>query len=142
MDVKINYVAVALAGVAMFFIGFVWYGVLFQSQWMVYTGVTMDRQMTGVEMAISFGGSFIAYVVLFYVQSYVHHAFKVNDIKNAVQAAFWNWFGFILTAMYVTNSYQGKSFALTFLDSSYWLVSMIVGGIILVKMQKKEASSN
>lgn len=140
MDVKINYIAVALAGAAMFFIGFVWYSVLFQAQWMEYTGVTMDQQMTGGEMAMAFGGSFIAYCILFYVQTHIHHAFQVKDIKGGVQAAFWSWLGFVLTVMYVTNSYQQKSFGLTFIDSLYWLISMMIGGIILVKMQKKEAA--
>lgn len=138
MDVKINYAAVAIAAVIMFFIGFLWYSVLFQAQWMAYTGVTMDQQMSGAEMAMTFGGSLIAYFVLFYVQCHVHHAFQVKDVKGAVQAAFWNWLGFILTAMFVTNAYQMKSFGLTLVDSSYWLVSMIAGGVVLVKMQKKE----
>lgn len=137
MDVKINYVAVAIAAAVMFFIGFLWYSVLFQAQWMAYTGVTMDQQMTGAEMGLTFGGSFVAYLIVFYVQSHVHHAFQVNDVKGAVTAAFWNWLGFIATAMFVTNAYQMKSFGLTLVDSSYWLVSMIAGGIVLVTMKKK-----
>ncbi|NUN68696.1 MAG: DUF1761 domain-containing protein [Bacteroidetes bacterium] len=137
MDVKVNYAAVAVAAVVMFFIGFLWYSVLFQAQWMAYTGVAMDQQMSGAEMGMTFGGSLVAYLIVFYVQTHVHHAFQVNDVKGAVQAAFWNWLGFILTAMFVTNAYQMKSFGLTLVDSSYWLVSMIAGGIILQKMKKQ-----
>ncbi len=138
MDVKVNYVAVAIAAIAMFFIGFIWYSVLFGAMWVEYTGVPMDGEVNGAQMAMTFGGSIVAYFVLFYVQTHVHHAFQVKEMKGAVQAAFWNWLGFILTVMYVTNAYQNKSFGLTFIDSAYWLISMIVGGIILVKMQKKE----
>lgn len=137
MDVKINYAAVAIAAAVMFFVGYLWYSVLFQAQWMAYTGVTMDQQMSGTQMAMTFGGSFLAYLVVFYVQSHIHHAFQVNSVKDAALAAFWSWLGFIVTAMFVTNAYQMKSFGLTIVDSSYWLVSMIAGGIVLEKMKKK-----
>lgn len=142
MDVKINYVAVAIAAVVMWTIGAVWYGALFSAQWMMYTGITeeMAKGMSGMDNAILMGGSLIAAVVMFYVQSHVHHAFKVKDPKGAVEAAFWNWLGFIAMVVFVNNLYQGKSIMLTVIDSGYWLVSMIIGGIILVKMQKKEAT--
>jgi hypothetical protein len=42
--------------------------------------------------------------------------------------------------MYVNNSYQGKSVLLTLIDSGYWLIGMAVGGMILVKMQKRNAN--
>lgn len=139
MDVKINYAAVAAAAIVMWIFGAVWYGVL-SAPWMMYTGVTeeMAKGMTGMDMAMMYGGSVIAYFITFYVQSHVHHAFQVKNLKDAVQAAFWNWLGFVAMVMYVTNSYQGKSFGLTLIDSGYWLIGLILGGIVLVKMQKKE----
>ena len=143
MDVKINYVAVALAAVAMWVLGAIWYGI-FSSQWMIYTGITeeMAKGMSGKDMAVLYGGSVVAYFIMFYIQCHVHHAFQVKDIKGAAQAAFWNWLGFIAMSMYVSNSFQGKSIGLTLIDSGYWLLGMIVGGIILVKMQKKEVAAN
>ncbi len=142
MDVKINYVAVGAAAIVMWILGAVWYGA-FSAQWMMYTGVTeeMAKSMSGMDMAVLYGGSVIAYFIMFYVQCHIHHAFQVKDLKGAAQAAFWNWIGFIAMSMYVTNSYQGKSFGLTLIDSGYWLVGMIVGGIVLVKMQKKEVAA-
>ena len=141
MDVKINYIAVGIAAVAMWVLGAVWYSV-FSAQWMMYTGVTeeMAKGMTGMDLARIYGGSIIAFFITFYVQSHVHHAFKVSDLKGAVQAAFWNWLGFVGMVVYVNNSYQGKSFVLTLIDSGYWLLSMIIGGVILMKMQKKETA--
>lgn len=142
MDVKINYVAVAAAAIAMWVIGAVWYNV-FSAPWMMYTGVTeeMAKGMSGMDLALVYGGSVVAFFITFYVQCFVHHAFKVKDLKGAVQAAFWNWLGFVAMVVFVNNSYQGKSFVLTLIDSGYWLVSMIIGGIILVKMQKNEATA-
>lgn len=139
MDVKINYVAVGAAAVVMWIIGAVWYGVLFSAQWMMYTGITeeMATGMSGMDSAIMMGGSLVSAFVMFYVQSHVHHAFQVKTNKDAVQAAFWNWIGFVAMVIFVNNLYQAKAFMLTVIDSGYWLVSMIIGGIILLKMQKK-----
>ena len=142
MDIKINYVAVAVAAVVMWIIGAVWYGVLFSAQWMKYTGITeeMAKGMSGLDNAIMMGGSLVGAFVMFYVQTYIHHAFQVKDVKGAAQAAVWSWIGFVAMVHLVNNLYQGRSFMLTMIDSGYWLVSMIIGGIILVKMQKKEAA--
>ena len=139
MDVKVNYMAVFLAAVAMWILGAIWYSV-FSTPWMMYTGVTeeMAKSMSGTGMAIIYGGSIVAFFIMFFVLCHVHHAFQVKDLKGAVQSAFWNWLGFIAMVVYVNNSYQGKSFLLTLIDSGYWLAGMMIGGIILVKMKKKE----
>lgn len=142
MDVKINYIAVAAAAVAMWVIGAVWYGA-FSASWMMYTGVTQDsvKNMSGLHMALTYGGSLVAYCIVFYVQSHIHHAFQVKDLKGAKQAAVWSWLGFVATVIFVTNAFQGKAFTLTMIDSGYWLIGMVVGGMILAKMQKKETSA-
>lgn len=139
MDVKVNYASVGAAAVAMWVVGAVWYGI-FSAPWMMYTGVTeeMAMNMSGMDMAVLYGGSLVAYFVLFYVQTHVHHAFQVKDVKGALQAAFWNWLGFVLTALYVSYTYQGKSLGLVAIDASYWLIGMMLGGIILAMMMKKE----
>ncbi len=144
MDVKINYVAVAIAAVIMWVIGAVWYGVLFSAQWMMYTGITEEiaKTVSGADNAIMMGGSLVGAFVMFYVQTHIHHAFKVKDMKGAVQAAVWSWVGFVAMVHLVNNLYQMKPFMLTLIDSGYWLISMIIGGVILVKMQKKEAAVN
>lgn len=142
MDVKVNYLAVALAAVAMWILGAVWYGGLFSAQWMMYTGITeeMAKAATGTDIAVQMIGSLLGAAVMFYVQTHIHHAFQVKDVKGAAQAAFWSWIGFVAMVHLVNNLYQGKSFMLTLIDGGYWLISMIIGGIILVKMTKKEAA--
>ncbi len=139
MEVKINYVAVTIAAVIMWVIGAVWYGVLFSAQWMMLTGITEDmaKMVSGTDNAMMMGGSLVGAFVMFFVQSHIHHAFQVKDIKGAVQAAFWSWIGFVAMVHLVNNLYQMKPFMLTLIDSGYWLVSMIIGGIVLEIMRKK-----
>ncbi len=142
MNSKINYTAVGLAAIAMWVLGAVWYNV-FSAQWMAYAGITEDmrKNLNGMDNAIMYGGSIVAFFITFYVQSHIHRAFMVQDVKGALQAAVWSWLGFAVTVMYVNNSYQGKSVLLTLIDSGYWLIGMAIGGVILVKMQKKETAA-
>jgi hypothetical protein len=143
MDVKINYTAVGTAAFVMFLIGWAWY-MTFGNLWMAYTGMTMEmaEKMTGMDIAKTYGGSFVAYLILFYCLSHVNHAFQVKDIKGGAMSGFWSWLGFTVTALFVSYSYQGKAFGLVLIDGGYWLVGMVVGGMILSKMQKKETSAN
>ncbi len=142
MDVKINYVAVFVAALAMFLFGWAWY-MTFGTIWMTYTGMTMEmaEKMSGLDIAKSYGGSFVAYLILFYCLSLVNHAFQVKDIKGGAMSGFWSWLGFTATALFVSYSYQGKAFGLFLIDGGYWLIGMVVGGMILAKMQKKETPS-
>lgn len=136
---KINFLAVIVSAIVMWVVGVIWYMAL-GNYWMAYTGVTMEmaQQMTGLDMALTYGGSFVAYIVVFYCMAHVIHAFKASDIAGGAQAGFWSWLGFTATALFVSYSYQGKAFGLVLIDGGYWLIGMVLGGIILVKMKKKE----
>jgi hypothetical protein len=140
-QIKINYFAVIVSAVIFFLLGWVWYGVLFSSLWMQYTGITMDQAPTGSEMAMQMGGSFIAYFITFYCLAHVNHAFQVKDVKGALQSGFWTWLGFIATVLFVMNLYQLKPFGLWLIDAGYWGIGLITGAIILVKMKKKEPAA-
>ncbi|MDD8017988.1 MAG: DUF1761 domain-containing protein [Bacteroidota bacterium] len=138
-QVKVNYLAVAVASIAMWVLGMVWYTAL-GSQWMAYNSLTTDmtKSFSGGAMAAAYGGAFISYFIAFYCFTYVMHAFQVNDIKGGLQAAFWSWLGFTVTALYVSNAFAMRSFGLTLIDGGYWLVGFLIGSVILVKMKKKE----
>lgn len=140
-QVKINYGAVAVSTVLFFLLGWLWYGILFSSLWMQYNGITMDQSPPMSEIAMQFGGSLIAYFICFYCLAHVNHAFQVKDVKGAVQSGFWTWLGFIATVLFVMNLYQQKAFGLWLIDAGYWLIGLIGGAIILVKMKKKEAAA-
>lgn len=133
----VRFPAVAAAAAAMWLIGMGWYA-LFGNQWMAYTGVTeeMAAAMSGIEMAATFGGSFLAYLLAFYCLVHINHAFKVQSIKDGIRSALWTWLGFVATVIYVTNAYQGKSIGLWLIDAGYWLIGLIAGSIILVKMHR------
>ena len=138
---KPNYKAVVIAGVVMWVLGAVWYS-LFGSLWMTFTGVTeeMTTMMTTTDTVMMYGGSIVAFIVVFYVQDHIMFTFKASSIKDAVTCGFWMWLGFIATSFFVQLVYQMKPYGLWFIDTGYWLLSMIVGSIILAAMKKKSES--
>ena len=138
---KPNYKAVVVAGVVMWVIGAVWYSV-FGALWMSFTGVTeeMATMMTTTDTVLLYAGSIVAFMLVFYVQDHIMFTFKASDIKSAVQCGFWMWLGFIATSFFVQLVYQMKPYGLWFIDTAYWLLSMVVGSIILVTMKKKRES--
>ena len=140
-QVKINYLAVIVSTVIFFLLGWLWYGILFTSLWMQYTGITMDQAPSGAEIAMQMGGSVVAYFIMFYCLVHVNHAFQVKDVKGAIQSGFWTWLGFIATVLFVNNLYQGKPIGLWLIDAGYWLLGLLAGAIILVKMKKNEAAA-
>ncbi len=141
---KINYPAVAVAALIQFFVvGWPWYGLLFQSAWMDATGVTMEaaQSMSGGEMAMMYGGSLIAYFVVFYVMAHFIAYTKSTTAKQGAQTGFWSWLGFVAPVLFVTVMYSMKPFSLWFIDAGYWLVSMLIGGVLLAVWRKKEKTA-
>jgi Sec-independent protein secretion pathway component TatC len=96
-----------------------------------------DYAMPGAAMVFSYAGSFVAYIIMFYVMAHFLQYANANTTGGAVQTAFWLWLGFAATSMFVINAYSLKPIGLFFIDAAYWLIGMLIGGIILVKMKKK-----
>lgn len=138
---KIYFPAVIIAAVIQFVFGWGWY-MAFISVWTEGSGVSMDmmRQMTGGQMALAYAGSFAAYVVVYYVMAHFVFYTRSTTVKQGAQTGFWSWLGFVATTLFVTYSYSMKPFSLWLVDAGYWLVSMILGGILLAVWKKKESA--
>jgi hypothetical protein len=142
MKPAINYLAVLVAALVQFVLGALWYSpALFINKWMEATGVTADmgKQMTGGQMAMNFGGSFVAYLVCYYVMAHFVQYAGAKTAKDGAQTGFWLWLGFVATTILVNVIYQMKPISLFFIDGGHTLISFLAGGIILAIWQKKTA---
>lgn len=137
---EINYLAVLLCGVASIIVGSIWYGPLFGKIWMQSLG--MDK-MTPEQIAKgkkSMPGIYlqqvIAALVVAVVFAYVLWAFSVaqpgsTGVMAGVQGGFWAWLGFVLPIKYGESLWTGRSFKYTAIDVGYWLVMLVIMGLIL-----------
>ncbi|MBI4418253.1 MAG: DUF1761 domain-containing protein [Ignavibacteriales bacterium] len=137
---KIHYPAVLVAALIQFFVGWLWYGMMFQQMWMEATGVTMEmaQGMSGGQVAMTYIGSFIAFFIVYYVMAHFVSYTKATTPKQGAQTGFWSWLGFVATTIFVNQIYTMKPFSLWLIDGGYWLVSMLIGGVLLASWRKKE----
>lgn len=137
---KIHYPAVIVAGLIQFFVGWLWYGMIFMTQWVEATGISPDagQSMSGGQIAVMYGGSLVSFLMTYYIMAHFVSYTKSTTSKQGMQTGFWLWLGFVATVLSVNVIYTMKPVSLLLIDSGYWLVSMLAGGALLATWRKKE----
>lgn len=128
----VNYLAVLLAAVASFMLGWLWYGVLFKSQWMAAVGKSEEEckeQSAAPQMVITFVAQLIMALMLAGIIG--HLGASGYTMWNGVVSGAAVWFGFVITTMVVNHGFGGARPMLTVIDGSHWLAVLAVQGAIL-----------
>ena len=142
MERKTNWIAVVVSVVATMFIGFLWYGALFQQQWMAGNGITMEGEKyfkNGTEMPMS------AMPMVFNTLIMVVYALVVNWLLQRIGVNTWMEgakvgaaVGLVVTLnVIVGNLFASNPSSLSMVDGSYAFVLFAVLGTILGGWQKK-----
>jgi hypothetical protein len=129
----INYLAIALAAVAAFAFGAIWYSVLAQP-WMAAVGKTkQDIKASGAPTAVLLLVTFIAQLVMAWVLAGVigHLGSGQVTVRNGVISGGFLWLGFVATTMVVNHGFQGAKRTLTAIDSGHWLAVLLIQGAII-----------
>ena len=139
---SINFPAVLVSAGIMFFFGWVWYTV-FADIWMAGTGVTEQVMMSlsGAQMAMAYGGSIVAYVLVFYIMAHVIAWSGSTTAQQGAMVGFYMWVGFVASSLFVVYNYAMRPMTLFFLDGLYWMISMVIGGIVLAVWRKSGETS-
>lgn len=135
--VPINYLAVVVAALASMVIGFLWYGPLFGKQWMQLSGMTSNtmeaaknRNMNAL-YAIAFVGSLVMAYVLAHALVFASTYLQVSGISAGLMTGFWNWLGFVAPVTLGVVLWENKPWTLWILNNAYYLVTLMVMGVIL-----------
>ena len=115
-------------------VGMGWYSnALFGSEWRELVGWNEAlEKRTKLKMPLTFGASFIMFLLMAYVLAHVVEFVGATEIFEGVQTGFWMWLGFVATTMLINILYQGKQLKLFFIDSFYLLIVLLITGGILV----------
>ena len=134
--VEVNYVAVLVAAVASFVVGFVWYHPsVFGTMWMRLAGMTPSAMEAGKKkMMQSMVLAFVGSVIMAYVLTHFIAVWGANDFMGALQLGFWTWLGFQMPIQLGSVLWEQKSWNLFALNGAYWLVNTIVIAEVLVWM--------
>jgi len=137
---SINWLAVLVAAVAAFVIGFLWHGPLFGKQWIKLMGIPkaeVDKMRArGMgPMVPHMIGSFVQQIVIAAVLAYFADALGVAGAGEAVMLGFLVWLGFVATILFNTVLWENRKFNLYLFNVVYHLVSFVVISLIVVQWQ-------
>lgn len=127
MTAKLNWLGIVVATVAAFFIGFLWYGLIFDEQWMALTGVTDESGGDPMWMMLGLVQTFVTMVGLGWFiardgASGWMAGLKIGLVAGICFALMTSAYGFI---------YQTSPMGLLPIDWSHLLVVYAVGGALI-----------
>jgi hypothetical protein len=133
----INYLAVLVAAVAAFVIGFLMHGPVGGKLWMRLANI----HMTGKEKLSDMSGkmllNFLVNVVSAYALAVVYLLISTSSfgsgsaIWNGIFAGFLAWFGFLVTSTSIDVIWMGKSFKLWLFEVCSSFIVMLAMGVII-----------
>jgi hypothetical protein len=132
--IEINWLAILVAALINFFIGYLWYGPFFGKPWREEMRVSEGQNMGG-SLAKLLLASFLGSIVMAYILRHLvaFGGIATGDISamGGAIGGVWVWLGTI--AVYGLNSvlYERRSWTFYFINVSYYLVSFAVMGALL-----------
>lgn len=126
----VDYVAVLVAAIVGYIVGFLWYGPLFGKAWLKLSGIKPKRENMAPKMLAGFIATVVMTVALSHVLAYT----QASTIMDAVKVAFFLWIGFFATTMLGIVLWEGKPVKLYAINALHYLVVLAVAGAILVSM--------
>ncbi|HYF05550.1 MAG TPA: DUF1761 domain-containing protein [Patescibacteria group bacterium] len=137
---EINYIAILVCAIVSMIIGGIWYGPLFSKMWMEGMGWNPNDQALMAKMKKAAGPAyaqqFIGSLLIFFGLAMSMWAFTTADptlvgVSAGLQGGFWTWLTFMVPVKYGDKLWGGKSFKFVSIDLGYYLVTLLIGGVIL-----------
>lgn len=141
MEMNINIIAILVAVVANFILGFIWYTPLFGKVWAKEMGLDTSVKPASGELAkgmifMVVGNFFLAYVFAHNIAawSYVPGTAEMSMVQNILSSAIFTWLGFYLPVDIGVVTWEKKSWKLFFINTGYHFMMLLVASIILTLM--------
>jgi len=134
MDLStVDWFAVALATLAAFFLGFIWYSFLFGKRWMRELGFTEEQLKQGGGMGSIFGTTFLLTFVMALGLALLWHTQDPATLNWKVGLTHGLFIGlaFVATSMGINYLYQRKSIVLWAIDAGYQVLFLGLQGAII-----------
>jgi hypothetical protein len=130
---NINFLALAVAAIASFGLGSLWYSpVLFGKAWQNALGFT-DEYLKKGNMAVIFGSSFVLICLMDFGLAVILQGHAGRDVSAGSGLIYGLLMGlfFVATSIGINMLYQRKSFTLWAIDAGYQVLYLGITGAIL-----------
>lgn len=133
---EINFIAVVVAAVASFIIGFLFHGPLFGKVWMKLANIHPAGNEKFSDMLPQMFWNMLsnlvwAYVLAMFIFVASSYCGNVGNVVGGMGIAFWAWLGFLVTSTSMDVVWTGKSRKLWLFEIGASLVSYLAMGAIL-----------
>jgi hypothetical protein len=129
-----NWLAIAVAAVAYFLLGSIWYSALFGKAWMAGHGINPptpeQRKAMGSKMAMMFLGTFLIGAITAFVIGLLAFALQSNNVMSGIKIGL-AFSVFAAGPICMSYIYLQKPLKVWVIDSAYHAVSFIVMSIII-----------
>lgn len=130
---EINYLAVIVAAVASFVVGFLWYGPVFGKKWMAMMNFTPESmksmKLTPTQAMIK--GFVITLISVWAISTFVSMGLSVSGAAMLTLLA---WLAFTMPTTLGAYLWEGRSFKLALFNSAYQLVNLFVVILVLTSL--------
>jgi hypothetical protein len=134
MLVEVNYLAVLVATVASFVVGWAWYSpLLFVKPWMRLRGMDPEAAMAG-GMKMPYGimaAEFVSTLVVAYFIAEFAAWLGAVGVEGGLLLGFWIWLGFYATTLLGGVLWEKVPLKLYAINAGRWLVSLLVMAAII-----------
>lgn len=127
----INYLAVLAVWLIYVVVGALWYSPLgFSKQWMKHTGIDiMKKPQADANKAIIFVA--LSALVQVVTLAFILNSLQVATATNGLAVGALLWLGLTAATTVGVTLYSNKSWKYLWLNSSYFLLVMVVGSVVL-----------
>lgn len=130
-ELKINYLAVLVAVVLQFVLGFLWYGALFGEPWMEMVGLdaaTAEANPPGAGVWIS---NVISAALSMFLLAWLFVKLKVESLVRGTMLGFVLGFVFVLMTIMVGGFFADSPYWLAWITGGNTTVGLMLGGAVL-----------
>ena len=138
MELKVNILAIVVAVVVNFVLGFLWYAKLFMKSWTKEMGYDPNMRPDGKAMAkgmalMVIGNFLFAWILAFYLAGwkFIPGSAQMGTLSFAINSALSVWIGFFVPVHLSRVVWEKHSWKLFFINSGYHLVATVVVALIL-----------
>jgi len=130
---NVNYLAVLVAGIVIFLLGWLWYSVLCKNQWMALHGKTEAELKAPAQgsMAGMYISHLVASLIIAWVLAVILNHFVELDWMRGALVGVLCWLGFVATTIYSNVVATMKPKQLWVIDAGFYLVAFAIAGAIL-----------
>jgi hypothetical protein len=135
---KTNYVAVIVCAVAYWFLGALWYGLIFSQRWMALENITIE-QGKSMNSALPYIATLALDLLIAYVLAQLCSWRNADTAGRGAAIGVLLWIGIVAPITYTTHMYEMQPSELFAINEFYPLVGLCLMGAILGAWSKKSA---